>query len=93
MSAKLMLVWTEDNRSIGIIEENDEQENYRPLIMFNFKFLGYVHNNLKFHFYKISFLDTFRVKATLTVVIKSLYKLLEGMTLLSQFLKESFKGL
>ena len=49
MSAKLMLVWTEDNRSIGIIEESDEEEKYRPLIMFNFKCLGYVHNNLKFN--------------------------------------------
>jgi hypothetical protein len=43
-----MLVWTEDNRSIGIIEDNDENEKYRPLIMFNFKFLGYVHTNLNF---------------------------------------------
>ena len=43
MSAKLELVWTEDNRSIGILEENDEETNYKPLIMLNFKFLGYNH--------------------------------------------------
>ena len=42
MSAKVELVWTEDNRSIGIMEDNDEHEKYRPLIMLNFKFLGYI---------------------------------------------------
>ena len=39
MASKLELDWTQDNRSIGICEDDS---NYRPLIMFNFKFLGYI---------------------------------------------------
>ena len=35
------LNWNHDNRSIGILEESDD-ESYKPLIMFNFKFLGYI---------------------------------------------------
>lgn len=42
MSAKLELVWTEDNRSIGILEESDDDTSYKPLIMLNFKFHGYI---------------------------------------------------
>ena len=41
MASKLELDWTQDNRSIGICAEDDDS-NYRPLIMFNFKFLGYI---------------------------------------------------
>ena len=40
MSGKLELSWTEDARSIGILEEVDDVVKYRPLIMFNFQFLG-----------------------------------------------------
>ena len=36
------LDWNHDNRSIGILEESDVESSYKPLIMFNFKFLGYI---------------------------------------------------
>lgn len=41
MTGKIELVWKEDLRSIGILEENEEGFKYKPLIMLNFKFLGY----------------------------------------------------
>ena len=41
-ASKLELDWSKDNRSIGICEEEGDGGNYRPLIMFNFKFLGYI---------------------------------------------------
>ena len=40
MSGKLELSWTVDARYIGILEEVEDVVKYRPLIMFNFKFLG-----------------------------------------------------
>jgi hypothetical protein len=42
MTGKLELSWNEDPRSIGIMEEVDEDIKFRPLIMLNFKFRGYI---------------------------------------------------
>ena len=43
MSGRLELTWNEDPRSIGIlVEESEEEIKYKPLIMLNFKFLGYI---------------------------------------------------
>jgi hypothetical protein len=40
MSGKLELSWKEDSRSIGILEEVEDETKYRPLIMLNFLFIG-----------------------------------------------------
>ena len=44
MSYNVELDWKEDNRSIGVIEENEDGTNfrYKPLIMLNFSLLGYI---------------------------------------------------
>ena len=42
MSGKIELDWKEDARSIGISEENDNGQKYKPLIMLNFELLGYL---------------------------------------------------
>ena len=39
MSGHLELIWNEDPRSIGIFEG---EMKYKPFIMLNFKFLGYI---------------------------------------------------
>lgn len=42
--SKIELVWNEDPRSIGILEETEDgsDTNFKPLIMFNFVLLGYI---------------------------------------------------
>ena len=40
MSANLELTWKEESRSIGILEEIDDEFKYRALIMLNFSFVG-----------------------------------------------------
>jgi hypothetical protein len=42
MGSKIELVWKEDDRTIGIMEDNDEIVRYKPLIMLNFELLGYI---------------------------------------------------
>ena len=42
MGSKIELVWKEDDRTIGLMEETDEMARYKPLIMLNFELLGYI---------------------------------------------------
>ena len=43
MAGKLELSWKEDPRSIGIlVKETDDDIKYKPLIMLNFEFFGYI---------------------------------------------------
>ena len=42
MAGKLELNWKEDARSIGILVEENDELKYKPLIMLNFEFLGYI---------------------------------------------------
>ena len=42
MSGKIELDWKEDARSIGIMEETDDVQKYKPLIMLNFELMGYI---------------------------------------------------
>ena len=51
MSGNIELIWNEDPRSIGIFEG---EMKYKPFIMLNFKFLGYISDvNHAYRAYKL----------------------------------------